>query len=294
MNLPDYFKCVEIKALLVQMGVENVTPLEPIDFVREVKTVKTVEVPNNQIQFAERLNMTAVPLDQTNVSIAKDGTIEVNGMKACAYIKKQRKGIDLSKKESKYRYHLCNCQTIQSMIASGRKSRYVSTTRSDGLFPVIDQSGYRAKERVLKLELCMNCKAILESKNMLPRPFSLKTFFTKYQPDIPKTILRTEQVITQEQYAPNHQEIAERYKQQANYACQLCGVSCKEERPCLHLHHKDGEGQNNNASNLLVLCADCHSKQPMHSQMQTNPQFASQFQTIERLRKEQSILQLHR
>jgi len=292
MKLPDYLKCVEIKELLLQMGVEKIPELKPIKFVREIVKTRTVEVANPQLSFGKKLELGAIPLSQAKVTIGKDGTIEVNGLKACAYIKEQRKGVNLYSKTSEYRYHLCNCHTIEQMIAGGRLSRYVSTTRSDGLFPVIDQSGYRVREADLKLELCMNCRLILESKGMLPKPYSLKKFFKRYQPEIPKTILKTEQVTAKETYSPDHKEIARRYKEAEGYKCQLCHVDCNTQKNCLHLHHKDGNGQNNHRSNLRVLCTDCHSKQFMHSHMEPNPGFAKQIQRVKNLRADQGIVGL--
>jgi len=292
MKLPDYLKCVEVKDLLIKMGIQAIPKLEPVTFVREVTKTRIVEVENPQLSFGKRLELEAVPLAQASVVIGNDGIIEVNGIKACAYIKKQRQGIDHYNKTSTYRYHLCNCQTIERMIAGGRKDRYVSTTRSDGWFPVIDQSGYRAREVKIKLELCMNCRAILANKRMLPNPYSLKSFFDRYQPEIPRTIKKTEQVITQEKYAPNHEDVARRFKEQVKHVCQSCGVDCATDRQCLHLHHKDGDGQNNNASNLSVLCADCHAKQFNHSHMPANPKFSQQIRSIANLRKNQDITAL--
>ncbi len=260
MNLPDYLRCVEIKELLLKMGIHSIPDLKPVVFEREVSSTKTVEIQNPQLAFAEKLKLEAVALDQVDVAIGKDGIIEVNGIKACAYIKKQKQGVNRYNKTSTYRYHLCKCQTIEGMIASGRKDRYVSTTRSDGTFPVIDQSVYPACEIEVTLELCKNCKILLESKGMMPKPYSLKVFFDRFQPEIPSKIRKTEQVIVKEPYAPNHREIADRYKEQANFICQICGVDGSSKRFCIHLHHKDGDGNNNNNSNLSVLCTDCHSK----------------------------------
>jgi 5-methylcytosine-specific restriction endonuclease McrA len=39
--------------------------------------------------------------------------------------------------------------------------------------------------------------------------------------------------------------------------CERCGNSLKNVTP--HLHHKDGNPQNNKLSNLQVLCPNCHS-----------------------------------
>jgi len=225
--------------------------------------------------------------------VGKDGTIEVNGIKACAYIKKQRRGIDYRRMTStSYRYHLCNCKTIDEKIAKGHLYKYVSTTRSDEIFPVIDQSGERAKEIELKLELCSFCRDLLQQRGMLPIPYSLQNFFNRFQPDIPKTIRKTEQVIVEEMYAPNHDELAKKYKGQVHYVCQSCGVDCNTQKQCLHLHHKDENGQNNLAANLEVLCVDCHTQK--HPHMVNKPQFQQHRNTVARLRRKQGITTLTR
>lgn len=294
MKLPDYLSCVEIQELFVSMGISEIPELRPVSLINKVQTITEVDVENPAIAFGNRLNIMSIPLNDAKVSIAiaKDQTIEVNGIKSCAYIKKQSNGIDVYHSTSTYRYHLCNCKTIQQMISDGRLSRYVATTRSDGLFPVIDQSNYSATERILRLELCKNCMDILDSRRMLPYPYSLKLFFEKYQPSIPETIRREEYVTTEERYAHDHPEVAKRYKKSVNYCCQICKVNCTNVQHCLHLHHKDGNGQNNNPSNLMVLCATCHVRQPKHEYMQRNPKFSQMINTIKNLREEQGILSL--
>lgn len=292
MKLPDYLKCVEVKELLVSMGIQEVPELQSVDVTYEVHVPQEKEIENPMLSFKDRMDVKSVSLDEQGVEvrIAADDTIEINGIKACAYIKKQSNSVDLSTMTTGYRYHLCNCRTIQSMIADGRLSRYVSTTRSDGKFPVIYQSRYGAKEYILKLELCKNCKEMLQARGKLPHPYTLKKFFDEHQPNIPKTILKTEQVLVQEKYALDHPEVARRYKAREGYKCQMCDVDCSTATECIHLHHKDGDGQNNNAANLMVLCADCHSRQARHGHMLHNPNFKSEIRIIERLRREQGIV----
>ncbi|MGB9842561.1 MAG: HNH endonuclease [Candidatus Bathyarchaeales archaeon] len=42
--------------------------------------------------------------------------------------------------------------------------------------------------------------------------------------------------------------------------CEYCGLDLHEEGVKPHFHHKDGDPKNNKASNLIVVCPNCHSK----------------------------------
>lgn len=270
MNLPDYSKCIEIKILLQQMGISNIQPLDEIRFTKSTIQTKLVSVPNTeQLNFAKNLKINSINFETSDLKISDNELIEINGIKCCVYIKNQRDGVDIINKSSTYRFHLCNCHTIQEMIRSGRGNRYVATSRDDGLFIVTPQGwGYgQPREYEIRLELCNNCKKILLSKGMYSTPFSLKTFYKNYQATLPATFKRPEQVKVTTQYAPNQHEISYAYRKQANFICQICGVDCSSNIECLHLHHKDGDGTNNRPENLMVLCIICHSKQPHHSQM---------------------------
>lgn len=292
MNLPDYLKCVEIKKLLIEMGVESIPELPEVSFTREKKVLKTVEIENPQLKFSERLRTTSVTLSETRITISHDGTLEINGLKACAYIKEQSHGVDFYSNSSTYKYHLCNCKTIEAMIADNRKHRYVSTTRSDGLFPVLDLSGAHPREFDAKLDLCKNCETILVNNGKYPRPYSLSRFFNLYQPEIPKNIRISETVVIHERYAPNHDEIADRYKSKMAFKCQMCNVDLSEHKNLLHLHHLDGNGTNNHRSNLRVLCYECHFKEPRHAHMASHPNHKASIKTLHDIRKKQGFINL--
>jgi len=61
-------------------------------------------------------------------------------------------------------------------------------------------------------------------------------------------------------YPYNWDEIAEEARKRADYRCQHCGrVSYRHD-----VHHIDGDVENNDASNLLVLCRECHRR--LHSE----------------------------
>lgn len=47
--------------------------------------------------------------------------------------------------------------------------------------------------------------------------------------------------------------------------CELCGInSWQGVQLILELHHKDGNHYNNDLSNLMILCPNCHSIQESH------------------------------
>ena len=125
---------------------------------------------------------------------------------------------------------------------------------------------------------------------MYNTPFKLHNFFKKYDSEAPKTIRYAENVTEIQTYAHNPNNIAREYKKSVNYTCSLCQVNCSTEKLCLHLHHMDGNPQNNTRENLRVLCADCHSRQPLHSHMLNNPNSTKLYTIINELRKSQNII----
>lgn len=157
-----------------------------------------------QAAFAHELQTSAIPFNDERFSIATDGTIELNSRKCCIYIRNQRRDVDLQKRTTKYRYHLCNCRTIQEMVADGRKDRYVATARDDSLFEV-DVSDHPTRNRLVELnmQLCQNCRELLRQRGMYQEPFSLKDFYAKHQSSIPEMFLKKRQEAVTRAYPPD-------------------------------------------------------------------------------------------
>lgn len=290
-KLPDFTTCLEAKIIFQKMGIERIYPLPEVEFIRTRVESREIQVPNpERLQFGEQLRIGAVDLRAGAFSISTDKLIELNGFKCAIYIKNQSQGVNTHNKTSDYRYHLCECGTITNMIEQGRKDRYVAASSDDGQFPVNVQNYYAsAREMRLRLELCQNCKNILQQKGVFFEPFSLKEYFKKNNSVINNSFKRTEQVVITEKYAPNHNEVAKKYKEAVNYVCQSCDVNCIKYPGCLHLHHKNGNGADNDRHNLMVLCVCCHITQPAHNHMRNNRQFEAQIQIVNQLRKEQGV-----
>lgn len=45
-----------------------------------------------------------------------------------------------------------------------------------------------------------------------------------------------------------------------NFTCQICGINQKQLKRKLHVHHIDKNKKNNNPTNLVSLCINCHMK----------------------------------
>jgi len=68
----------------------------------------------------------------------------------------------------------------------------------------------------------------------------------------------------QDEYPENWPQFSRRLREEMDWQCELCGRSFADSPERLHVHHKNGRKSDNGRSNLQVLCADCHAKQPGH------------------------------
>ncbi len=260
-NLLDFKNHTGLKKLLSEMGIDVLAELPPLTFIEKI-------IPSEGMEITV-----------SDIVITDQGLVTVNDQVCCIYIKAQsEKWYDLQQNISSYKYHVYNCQTIQSMIESGRGARYVASKRDDGFFPVLTHKGLRE----MKLGLCGNCRSSLSKLRDLPNPFSLKEFYKKFKSE--------ERLLTPNEYAKDHSEVATRYKKLFNYTCQFCNVNCTGAKHLLHMHHKDGNKTNNARENLGILCVACHADQPYHSQMYNDPQTVKHIEELKKIRTSQKVV----
>jgi len=291
MKLPDYATCVEINQLLVAMGVTQIPTLPAVKFEREIIQRFEREYPDHEdIKIGERLIDSAIPVNKSDIAQRPGELLEYKGRKVVAYIRDQKATVNFYQKRSEYRYHLCNCITMQSMRDIGREHRYLATQRNDGMFEVHDLTVFPVKKGIVRMDLCKNCAEILRRMGKYSTPFSLKQYFKKYDSYTPKTIKRVEEVRTIQTYSPRQEDYSREYRKACHNKCQICSVDCSDFTGLLHLHHIDGNPSNNQRHNLQILCVDCHSKQPLHGHMLRNPNFKRQIDMITKLRIDQGIL----
>ena len=113
-------------------------------------------------------------------------------------------------------------------------------------------------------------------------PSGVENFFETYA-FIFRTLPRfTAETIGDGQYTGDWAIVSTRVRNAANWRCTQCGVDCSNNRGVLHVHHRDGNRDNNASRNLQVLCIVCHSEQPMHHHMRVTQ---AQRNIISRLRQ---------
>lgn len=191
---------------------------------------------------------------------------------------------------SSARFHISDCKTLQSMRANGRFERYVVTNQTTGEF-VVD-SGYG--ETKAKLKVCQNCLRKLNYKgcnsgtpiSKVVQEFDMKEFFATYSsffPHMPSRLADS----APDGYTDDWSRVSSHYRVEKNFECEQCGVNMKSNKSLLHVHHISGVKSDNSPRNLKAVCADCHSKEPLHDHMFLSHR---ERQIINDLRREQGIL----
>ncbi|MBD3409421.1 MAG: hypothetical protein GF419_04375 [Ignavibacteriales bacterium] len=215
----------------------------------------------------------------------KSGEYVFNGQKVLVYIREQYAGIA-------YKFHLCECKTISGFIARNRYERYVVSTRTDGLFNVINRRSGEEIEKEIEMEVCMNCLSEINYKgykndyykrNNIYKNFSLSDYLSKNETKHKQLPRHNDRTAPINDYTDDWEARSKEYREDVNWRCEECNkdLSHKELRQYLHVHHKDGKKYNNYNANLKALCIECHSKKHEHMDRNKVRNFRSDFRRID-------------
>ena len=293
MELPDFSTSLRFVRLRQQMNAHEIPPLPRVRFTRQVtrEIERDVEDKTDQKLLEELRGSKGREVAKQDFELNPAGLLTLGGREVVAYIRDQKGHVDLSSRWSGYKFHLCDCSTLKGMRRARRERRYVATQRTDGKFEVNYRTGWGDwRTGDLTLDLCANCRDHLQGLGIVVEPFSLVKYFERYNSMVPKTVRRIEHVAEIQTYQPDHDELAKTYKEAVGHTCQLCHVKCPPSGGLLDLHHSDGDPSNNKHENLRVLCTDCHSKQPYHSQVSQPEKAKERIRRIEELRREQGLV----
>lgn len=233
-------------------------------------------------KLKELLQTGETQIDISEIEI--DGNVlKYKGKKIIIYIRDQYKKFY----DKGYRYHLSNCSTISKAILQKRKSRYVISLRTDGVFKINLMHDDVIVERNLKepLTVCKNCLTNLNykgfanlvswsSKNAIYETFSLEEYFKEYE-KVEQGLFDFEQEINVpiNTYNSGFKKTSLEFRKSKNFICKDCSLNLSNHPQFLHVHHIDGNKSNDNYYNLEVICIDCHSKKPHHGRLKYHPDY---------------------
>lgn len=181
--------------------------------------------------------------------------------------------------EFEYKFHISNCKAIEEH--GSKANRWTALKKDD------DNNIFEAKCGIVitqrEMQVCRYCLEKLNYKNYnyvsreeqdkIVKNFSLKEFYEEYESTfmyIPDNLRKEFQNFDEEYamtYTDDWKKISREFREYKNWKCDKCGKDMSHDKFNLHVHHRDHNKRNNNYSNLMCLCRECHAKMPAHEHM---------------------------
>lgn len=268
-----------------QMGAE----IQPFDLFVEQSEFEGVD--------GELSSAVGIEIDFTEIE-SDSGVLSYKGRQVLLFIPDQGHAIDtvLDNPEKGRKYHVADCQTLDTMKKRNRFDRYKVTNNLEGKFSVYGISELTGKERSgeAALTVCKNCLKYLNyqgynsggRKGTIFANFNISHFLSHYS-TLFSAMPERHFFIAKSSYSDDWSEISASFRAGKNYCCQQCNVNLSDHKHLLHTHHVNGNKRDNRSDNLEALCIDCHRKQPMHDYMRVK---RSDMMQINELREAQGVL----
>lgn len=238
-----------------------------------------------------------VDLDDLDVD---NGVLSVEGRQVLLFIPDHGSGIDdvIAGRQEGRKFHVADCQTLESMRLKKRFNRYKATYNTSGMFRIygVTNPGGQHREEDVELHVCKHCLSYLNYKGYASAAYSEKStvygnfdiaeFLSAYS-TLFGSMPSPRNFPEEGGYSDDWKVCSEKYRKSVDYRCEQCGVGLVDNPSLLHTHHISGNKRDNQFANLMALCLDCHRKQPKHEYMYISHQ---QMSIINRLRKDQGVI----
>ena len=196
---------------------------------------------------------------------------------------------NLSNPKLMNRYHFWKCSTINDMTNRGRGNRYVASRVVEPLF-LIDTK-YKSNDR-RKLQVCWNCITSSKIRQTLGKKYITHDDILKFMENKEvqiKTSNHKSQYAAATGYSDDWKRLSFSLRDNSNWTCSMCQVVIPRKYSfCLDVHHINGIKEDNDLSNLKVLCKVCHAHQLNHEHMMQDSSYKQNRQIIKALRKNQN------
>jgi hypothetical protein len=187
------------------------------------------------------------------------------------------------------KFHVANCDTLDTMRASKRFARYVVAAKADGTFNINIKQGEKTRTELRKLSVCQNClnalkydcleRGMLQSQRAkIVSGFQLEKFFEIYPRSLHKELPKfTSDDAPLNDYEQDFSQVSNAVRAASGWTCQnpRCSKKLFEQglRKYLHVHHINGVKSDSAPKNLRVLCIKCHAEEPNHGHMKNMPDY---------------------
>lgn len=198
-------------------------------------------------------------------TVLKDGSIRKTIVHICD-ISRSREEWDLPK------FHIFECDTLESMRRNDRGHRYKKASRTDGQFWMIKATGGEFDA----LTLCSHCKKqynVIYSGNISVNNFNIADYIEKPIQHLELITSKIDMTTIPRSYASNWSDISKERKEYCRWICQECFYDLSSHQKYLHTHHINADISNNGYENLKVLCIKCHAKEFQHGRIKQTREY---------------------